>query len=159
MPSIASVTDGVARSRYTHYTFNQLRTCGSLDIVVDTSHPATALLDRGGTHRLILGQIAGKWSILILTVVCVEPTRFNAIKRRLHGITHKALTDALRRLERNGLIARRILSTSSLGVEYSITPLGRSLQEPCVALAAWADAHSNAVMAAQLVYDDARAAD
>lgn len=57
-----------------------------------------------------------------------ETARFNAIKRRLETITRMALTEALRRLERNGLVTRRGLMTSPLGVEYSITPLGRSLQ-------------------------------
>lgn len=123
-------------------------------MVEDTAHPTHVLLAQASANRLVLGQIADKWSILILTIVCVEPARFNAIKRRLEGITHKALTEALRRLERNGLVARRILTTSALGVEYSITPLGRSLQEPCMALAKWVAGNSDAVVQAQRTYDD-----
>lgn len=119
----------------------------------DTTHPTHALLAQASANRLVLGQIADKWSILILTVVCIEPARFNAIKRRLNGITHKALTEALRRLERNGLVARRVLMTAALGVEYSITPLGRSLQEPCMALARWTADKSDAVLQAQHAYD------
>ncbi|WP_233858635.1 winged helix-turn-helix transcriptional regulator [Paraburkholderia sp. HD33-4] len=61
-------------------------------------------------------------------MLCAEPSRFNAIKRRLDPITHKALTEALRRLERNGLIDRRVIASSPVAVECSITPLGRSLQ-------------------------------
>lgn len=45
--------------------------------------------------RPTLDRIADKWTILILTVLCPRPSRFNAIKRRLDGITHKALADAL----------------------------------------------------------------
>lgn len=86
--------------------------------------------------------------------MCIEPTRFNAIKRRLNGVTHKALTEALRRLERNGLVARRVLTTAALGVEYSITPLGRSLQEPCMAFARWTAGNSDAVLQARHAYDD-----
>ena len=56
--------------------------------------------------RPVLDKIADKWTILILTVLCPRPSRFNAIKRRLDGITHKALADALKRLERNGLVTR-----------------------------------------------------
>lgn len=80
--------------------------------------------------RPVLEQVANKWSILILTVLCTQPARFNAIKRRLDPITHKALTEALRRLERNGLLNRRVIASSPVAVEYSITPLGRTLQEP-----------------------------
>ena len=91
--------------------------------------------------RPVLEQITNKWSVLILTVLCTEPSRFNAIKRRLDPITHKALTEALRRLERNGLVNRRVIASSPVAVEYSITPLGRTLQDPFVALITWAAKH------------------
>ena len=103
--------------------------------------------------RQVLEQIANKWSVLILTVLCEQPSRFNAIKRRLDPITHKALTEALRRLERNGLVHRRVIPTSQVGVEYSITPLGQSLREPFVALIAWARTHGTGIEAAQVDYD------
>jgi DNA-binding HxlR family transcriptional regulator len=88
-----------------------------------------ALLDVQAT-RPILEQIGNKWSVLILTVLCTRSSRFNEIMRRLDGITHKALADALKRLERNGLIRRKVLPTAPVGVEYTITPLGASLQAP-----------------------------
>ncbi|WP_127752257.1 MULTISPECIES: helix-turn-helix domain-containing protein [unclassified Devosia] len=99
--------------------------------------PDEALID-ARTTRPILEQIANKWSVLILTVLCTRPSRFNEIMRRLEGITHKALADALKRLERNGLVKRTVLPTTPVGVEYTITPLGRSLREPFQALYAWA---------------------
>ncbi len=80
--------------------------------------------------RPILDQISNKWSILVLTFICEKPQRFNVIKRRLDGITQKALTETLRRMERHGLLARRVIPVSPVAVEYSITPLGRTLQEP-----------------------------
>ncbi|MBN3724891.1 winged helix-turn-helix transcriptional regulator [Burkholderia sp. Ac-20379] len=103
--------------------------------------------------RIVLEQIANKWSVLILAVLCTEPSRFNAIKRRLDPITHKALTEALRRLERNGLVNRRVIASSPVAVEYSITPLGRTLQEPFVALIAWANRHGGRIEDAQLDFD------
>jgi len=103
--------------------------------------------------RPVLDKIADKWTILILTVLCPRPSRFNAIKRRLNGITHKALADALKRLERNGPVTRTVLPTAPIGVEYAITPLGHSLREPFEALCAWALANSAAVEAANLKHD------
>ena len=88
--------------------------------------------------RLVLEQITNKWSVLILNSLCTNPSRFNAIKRRLGGITHKALADALKRLERNGLVKRTVLDTMPVGVEYSLTTLGRSLQQPIAGLYDWA---------------------
>jgi DNA-binding HxlR family transcriptional regulator len=88
--------------------------------------------------RPVLEKIADKWTIMILTVICERPSRFNEIKRRLDGITHKALADALKRLERNGFVTRTVLPTAPIGVEYAITPLGHSLRKPFEALCGWA---------------------
>jgi len=105
------------------------------------------------TARSVLDQLSAKWSVMILCVVCTRHSRFNAIKRYLPGITHKALTEALRRLQRNGLIARHVVNTSPIAVEYSITPLGRTLQTPFAALYSWAVVHAAEVEQAQQRYD------
>jgi DNA-binding HxlR family transcriptional regulator len=107
-----------------------------------------------GATRPVLEQIASKWSVLILTVLCSEPSRFNAIKRRLTPITHKALTEALRRLERNGLVNRCVIASSPVAVEYSITALGRTLQGPFAALVSWAAEHGQGMETAQKKYDE-----
>jgi DNA-binding HxlR family transcriptional regulator len=104
--------------------------------------------------RPVLDKIADKWTILILTVICPKPSRFNEIKRRLDGITHKALADALKRLERNGLVTRTVLPTHPIGVEYAITPLGHSLREPFEALCLWAAANGHKVDEATLLHDN-----
>ncbi len=117
---------------------------------------AEALIDTQRA-RPILEQIANKWSVLILTVLCTRPSRFNEIMRRLDGITHKALADALKRLERNGLIRREVLTTTTpVGVEYTITPLGSSLRQPFEALYAWSMTYGPEIEKAQTEYDRAR---
>ena len=104
--------------------------------------------------RPVLDKIADKWTIMILTVICPKPSRFNELKRRLDGITHKALADALKRLERNGLVTRTVLPTQPIGVKYAITSLGLSLREPFEALCDWAEANGDQVEAAARRYDD-----
>jgi len=107
--------------------------------------------------RPVLEQIANKWSVLILTVLCTRPSRFNEIMRRLEGITHKALADALKRLERNGLIRRDVLATTTpVGVEYTITPLGQSLRQPFEALYQWSMTYGPEIERAQDNYDSTR---
>ncbi|WP_194206639.1 helix-turn-helix domain-containing protein [Superficieibacter sp. 1612_C1] len=106
-----------------------------------------------GKTRPVLEHITNKWSILILTVLCTRPSRFNEIRRRLDGITHKALADALKRLERNGLVHREVLPVSPIGVEYSITPLAQTLQQPFLALYDWALEYGPALEQAQAAYD------
>lgn len=102
--------------------------------------------------RPILDQIADKWSMMVMAVLD-EPTRFNEIKRRLEGVTQRVLTQTLRRLERNGMIVRRVLPTSPVGVEYSLTPLGESLREPFGRLYDWTVDHADEIRAKQRDYD------
>ncbi|MGW7330672.1 winged helix-turn-helix transcriptional regulator [Streptomyces sp. NPDC054840] len=103
--------------------------------------------------RPILDQIADKWSMMVMTVLD-EPTRFNEIKRRLEGVTQRVLTQTLRRLERNGMVVRRVLPTSPVGVEYSLTPLGASLREPFGRLYDWTVDHADEIHAHQRDYDE-----
>lgn len=112
-----------------------------------------------GKTRPVLENITNKWSILILTVLCTEPVRFNELRRRLDGITHKALSDALKRLERNGLVHRKVLATSPVSVEYSLTALAQTLRDPFDALYEWALKHGDALRRAQLTYDTRQAKD
>lgn len=89
------------------------------------------------TSRLVLDQIADKWTVLILDALCPGPLRFGSLKRALDGITQASLTQALRRLERNGIVERRVLSTKPIAVEYGITPLGRGLEPLFKAIETW----------------------
>ncbi|AQA12580.1 helix-turn-helix transcriptional regulator [Streptomyces samsunensis] len=102
--------------------------------------------------RPILDQISDKWSMMVMAVL-EQPTRFNEIKRQLEGVTQRVLTQTLRRLERNGMIRRRVLETSPLGVEYSLTPLGESFRGPFTCLHNWTIEHSDEVLSAQHEYD------
>ena len=106
--------------------------------------------------RPILEHIANKWTVLILSVLCTNPARFNDLKRRLDGITHKALSEALKRLERDGLVSRKVLPTQPVGVEYTITDLGGSLREPFAALYNWSLDNASAIQRAQSAYDASR---
>jgi DNA-binding HxlR family transcriptional regulator len=100
-------------------------------------------------------QIAGRWHLLILCALCDHQgkARFNALKRLVPGISQKTLTQCLRQLERSGLVARRVLTDSPLGVEYSFTPLGDTLETPVTALFNWTRQYSAAVRTAQEAYD------
>jgi DNA-binding HxlR family transcriptional regulator len=105
--------------------------------------------------RVLLDQIAGRWQLLILDALCDHgrKARFNVLKRAIPGISQKTLTQCLRQLERSGLVARRVLTDSPLGVEYSLTPLGDTLEAPVRALNDWTRQYSAAVRIAQEAYD------
>ncbi len=103
--------------------------------------------------RFILDQIADKWSMMVLAVLYREPQRFNAIKRRLEGVTQRVLTHTLRKLERNGMISRTVIDGRVLGVEYALTSLGRSLNEPFAALFRWTTENMGEIRQHQQSYD------
>jgi DNA-binding HxlR family transcriptional regulator len=67
------------------------------------------------------------------------PLRFNQLRHRIEGISQKMLTQTLRNLERDGLVKRQAFATVPVTVEYSITPLGRTLATTVDALRQWAD--------------------
>ena len=102
--------------------------------------------------RAILDQIMDKWSLMALAVLR-EPRRYNAIKRRLDGVTQRVLTQTLRRLERSGMVTRTVIVGRVVGVEYALTPLGRSLHGPFSALFDWTVAHMRDIHAHQRRYD------
>jgi DNA-binding HxlR family transcriptional regulator len=105
------------------------------------------------SSRMLLDQISDKWSVLILGALCDKPLRFNEIRRCVDGVTQKALTQSLRRLERSGILLRRVIPSSQVAVEYSVTPLGRTLAGPFMALLDWTTAHAAEVARAQEQFD------
>jgi DNA-binding HxlR family transcriptional regulator len=122
-------------------------------MTIPPAHDDMPLVELSDPARMLLGQIADKWSIVIMAQLCRGPMRVNALKRSVSGITQKALTQALRRLERNGLVERRILPGSPPAVEYRGTELGFSLAPPMRSLFAWAVDRLPDVERAQARYD------
>ncbi|GAA3775528.1 helix-turn-helix domain-containing protein [Plantactinospora mayteni] len=82
--------------------------------------------------------------------------RFVELERRLTSITPKVLTQRLRQLERDGLVARTYHAEVPPRVEYEITELGASLGPLFAHLATWTDAHLEKVERARRAYDTAR---
>ncbi|GGE06218.1 HxlR family transcriptional regulator [Aureimonas endophytica] len=100
-------------------------------------------------NRAVLEEITSKWTLLVLNALCSGPMRFNALRRANKGVTQKALTQCLRRLEASGFITRRVVSTAPVAVVYEISPLGRSLEPHLGGILAWASEHRHEVVAAR----------
>lgn len=103
--------------------------------------------------RQLLDRIADKWSTLILMLLSAEDLRFNALKRRIEGVSQKMLSQTLRSLERDGLVSRSVAPTVPVTVTYAITPLGRGLVLALSAMVEWAETCMIEVAAAQRSYD------
>ncbi|CAM5678176.1 Transcriptional regulator OS=Streptomyces alboniger OX=132473 GN=CP975_00870 PE=4 SV=1 [Streptomyces alboniger] len=104
-------------------------------------------------HRELLDQVLDKWSLSVLNELCERPCRFNELRRAIPQVTQKSLTATLRRLERNGVIEREVVSTRPVAVRYRITPLGKTLRPPIDVLLAWASENLPAITRAREAFD------
>jgi DNA-binding HxlR family transcriptional regulator len=92
-----------------------------------------------------LGVLHGKWKVHLLVFMARGVHRHGRLLACLPGVSKKVMTDTLRTLEYDGLVARRIFAEVPVRVEYSLTPLGWTLTAPLIALSEWAEAHSGEV--------------
>jgi DNA-binding HxlR family transcriptional regulator len=116
-----------------------------------TSH--TDALEISAPHRELLDQVLDKWSLSVLNELCDRPCRFSQLRRAIPTVSQKSLTATLRRLERNGIIERKLLSSRPVAIEYRITPLGKTLRHPVDVLLEWAAAHMPDIEQARETFD------
>jgi DNA-binding HxlR family transcriptional regulator len=99
------------------------------------------VLDQNCESRQALELISDKWTALIVYALVDGPRRHGELRRTVDGISQKMLTQTLRRMEAEGLVERDVLDRVPPHVEYSLTPLGRTLEKPLVAICEWAMGH------------------
>jgi DNA-binding HxlR family transcriptional regulator len=85
--------------------------------------------------------VGGKWKALILWELHTGPRRFAEIGRAIPGVSEKMLIQQLREMETYGLVHREVYHQVPPKVEYSLTELGRSLNEALVPLGDWGERH------------------
>lgn len=105
------------------------------------------------SHRELLDQVLDKWSLHVLSQLCESPKRFNELRRAVPGVSQKSLTNTLRRLERNGVIDRRVLRSRPVAVEYRVAPIGKTMRAPIDALLDWTVSHMPDIEQARERYD------
>lgn len=105
-------------------------------------------------HRELLDQVLDKWSLQVLDKLCERPRRFNELRRAIPVVTQKSLTATLRRLERNGMVERAVVSSRPIAVEYRISALGTTLQELIDALLRWTTVNMARVESARARFDE-----
>jgi DNA-binding HxlR family transcriptional regulator len=106
--------------------------------------------------RTSLARIANKWTAMVVIALSTGTMRFGELRTTVDGISGKVLTDTLRDLERDGLVARHVYAEVPPRVEYELTVLGHTLQAPLQALGHWAEQHITEVLAARESYDARR---
>jgi DNA-binding HxlR family transcriptional regulator len=88
-------------------------------------------------------RIGGKYKARILWHLSHSTKRYGELKRHLRDITPKMLTQALRELEADQLITRRVYLEVPPRVEYSLDDTGRELVPAIEQLSGWAKIQMN----------------
>ena len=111
----------------------------------------------GGVEALVtelIGRVADKWTMLILEVLTERgEVRFTRLSEMVPGISYKMLTQTLRSMEREGLIARTVHPVIPPKVEYKLTSLGFSLGAAFCGVWLWAEKHLHEIEQARATFD------
>lgn len=107
----------------------------------------------------VVDHIGNYWRNWLLMITRTGPYRPSTIRKLLaaldpsHPISQRMLTLNLRMLERDGLIARRVIDDERRHVEYSLTPLGRGLSDKLLSMIEWIDEHASEIANANTTFD------
>ena len=119
------------------------------------------LAERTRSARLIrdsISLLSSKWSVDILLALGDGTRRYHELLEDLQPISEKVLTQTLRSMERDGVVARRVHAEVPPRVEYALTPLGATMAPPLKALGSWSLAHGKRVEEARAGFEARMAA-
>jgi DNA-binding HxlR family transcriptional regulator len=102
---------------------------------------------------MVLDRIADKWTVLVVGALENKTKRFGELRREIGGVSQKMLTQTLRGLERDGLVARMVYASVPPKVEYSLTELGCTLVRILEAIREWSKENIEDVLKSRNVYD------
>lgn len=83
--------------------------------------------------------IGDKWKVLILRDLLPGTKRFGELKKSIGTVSQKVLTAQLRDMEGNGLVHREVYAEVPPRLEYSLTPLGKSLKPILDSMSTWGE--------------------
>ncbi|TDL07505.1 transcriptional regulator [Mycolicibacterium obuense] len=117
------------------------------------------VFERKCMSRDILHGLTTRWSVLAIAALAEGDFRFNALRRRVDGVSERMLSQTLQGLERDGFVSRTVLQTIPPRVEYSLTDLGHRLAGPVLNLVETVHGSVDEVVAARARYDADRSGD
>ena len=109
------------------------------------SDPALLPYHRTAGGSVVVGLLADKWTIPVVRSLARGTKRTGELKKELSGVSQKMLTQTLRNLVEHGLVARTVYPVVPPRVEYSLTALGVSMNEPLTQMCLWTERHADAL--------------
>jgi len=129
---------------------------------MSTSHPQPTgsadptleadVFARDCSSRPVLQNVASRWGVLALVALREGPYRFNALRRRVDGVSERMLSQTLQTLERDGMIHREVQQSIPPHVEYTLTDLGDQIAEKLHDLIHILESNIDAIVEAQAAY-------
>ena len=105
----------------------------------------------------LIGRVADKWTMLVIEVLTEKgELRFTRLRECVPAVSYKMLTQTLRSMEREGLVARTVHPVIPPKVEYRLTTLGLSLSAAFCGVWMWAESHIGEVEQARVAFDQNR---
>jgi DNA-binding HxlR family transcriptional regulator len=92
-----------------------------------------------------LKVVSGRWKAVLLHLLFDGTKRLSELSRARPEISQKVLIQQLREMAEHGLVHREVFREVPPRVEYSATPLGRSLEPVLLALCTWGRQHAAAL--------------
>jgi len=84
-----------------------------------------------------LDLVGERWALLVIRELVLGPKRFTDLREGLPGVATNVLTQRLRQLERDGIVARRRLPPPAASTVYELTEYGRELVPIMLDLGRW----------------------
>ena len=103
--------------------------------------------------RQVMATVGDKWAGLLLNAMADGPRRHGQLRVTVAGISQKMLTQTVRSLMRDGIIARTAFPSMPMRVDYRLTPLGETLLPVMRQIKAWAEQHIEEVEESRELYD------
>ncbi len=84
-----------------------------------------------------LDVVGERWTLLVVRELLLGPKRFKELMARLPAMGTNRLSDRLKALTADGVVARRTLPSPADVAVYELTPLGEELRPLVLGLASW----------------------
>jgi DNA-binding HxlR family transcriptional regulator len=91
--------------------------------------------------RAALSVIGGKWKPVITHYLSEGTKRYGELRKCMPDATQKMLTQQLREMESDGIVARKVFHEIPPKVEYSLTAYGQTLRPMLRELCKWGEKH------------------
>ena len=92
--------------------------------------------------------IGRRWSGAVIQLLFRGPARFAELRDAIPDISDRMLSERLRELEEEGIVARTVIPETPVRVEYALTAKGKALEPALGAIGKWAEKWAEAPSAA-----------